>query len=81
MNILVFNCGSSSQGFTVFHRNEHADPDVLISGKARNVATKTKAAAVLEWVVDDVTNKIETDLSSHAIAAEKIIGILKDLCL
>lgn len=78
MNILVFNCGSSSQGFTVFHRNEHADPDVLISGKARNVATKTKAGGVLEWVVDGVTNGIETDLSSHAIAAEKIIGILKD---
>ena len=36
MNILVFNCGSSSQGFTVFHRNEKSDPDILIFGTLPN---------------------------------------------
>lgn len=76
MNILVFNCGSSSQGFTVFHRNEKSDPDILIFGKARNVAAKTKASAFLEWELDGSVQKMETDLSDHRIAAEKIIGVL-----
>lgn len=78
MNILVLNCGSSSQGFTVFHGNGSADPDVLISGKARNVATETKAAAVLEWTINGAAQRRETALPSHAIAAERIIEVLKE---
>ena len=78
MNLLVFNCGSSSQGFTVFHRNENGEPDIPAHGKARNVATKTKAAAVLEWTIDGVKGSQSGDFSSHRLAAEAILDVLKE---
>ncbi len=78
MNLLVFNCGSSSQGFTVFHQNENGEPDIPAHGKARNVATKTKAAAVLEWTIDGVKGSRDGDFSSHRLAAEAILAVLKE---
>ena len=78
MNLLVFNCGSSSQGFTVFHQNENGEPDIPAHGKARNVATKTKAAAVLEWTIDGVKGSQPGDFSSHRLAAEAILAVLKE---
>lgn len=76
MNLLVFNCGSSSQGFTVFHQNETGEPDIPAFGKARNVATRTKAAAVLEWTINGVPGMTESDFSTHRLAAEKILEVL-----
>ena len=49
MNVLIFNCGSSSQGFKVYRAGVGRPALVLIAGKARNVATKTQASAYLEW--------------------------------
>ena len=77
MNILVFNCGSSSQGFTVFHQNEDNVPDIPVFGKARNVATKTQAEAVLEWTIGGESGSLTADFSSHRLAAEKILEVLK----
>ena len=77
MNILVINCGSSSQGFTVFHQNEGGEPDIPAYGKAINVATLTKAAAKLDWTVNNISHSIEADFSTHRLAAEKIIEVLR----
>ena len=77
MNILIFNCGSSSQGFTVFHQNGGSEPDIAAFGKARNVATLTKSAACLDWTINDISGSIEADFSTHRLAAEKILEVLQ----
>ncbi len=78
MDLLVFNCGSSSQSFTVFRSNGTSAPEIPAHGKARNVATLTKADAVLEWAVGETSGKITADLSSHRAAAELILSVLKE---
>lgn len=78
MNVLIFNCGSSSQGFTVFHKNENGDVSIASYGKARNVATQTLSSGVLEWSVNGVAGKIETDFPTHRLAAERILAILSE---
>ncbi len=77
MNLLIFNCGSSSQGFTVFHSGGTGEPEIPAYGKARNVATKTREEAVLEWTVNGETGRETADFSTHRLAAEKIIETLK----
>jgi acetate kinase len=78
MNILIFNCGSSSQGFKVYQTTENGQAQVLASGKARNVATKTRAAAVIDWMIHGKPGFRSADLSSHRLAAENIITILEE---
>jgi acetate kinase len=78
MNILIFNCGSSSQGFKVYQTADHGQPQVYASGKARNVATKTKAEAVVDWNIKGVPGTRRTDLSSHRLAAQHIIALLQE---
>jgi len=78
MYILVLNSGSSSQGFKVYQIDENGKPSVVASGKAKNVATKTKAKAVIEWNILGESGSKNTDLSTHRFAALEIISILKD---
>ena len=78
MDILVFNCGSSSQGFTVFHETANSEPEIPAFGKARNVATKTQSAAVLEWTIEGIPGKKVCNLSSHRRAAEEILTVLSE---
>jgi acetate kinase len=78
MNILIFNCGSSSQGFKVYHRSEDGRYNVIASGKAKNVATRTKAHSVIDWEIRDKTGSRTTDLSSHRLAAQEILALLKE---
>nr|MCR4654863.1 hypothetical protein [Lachnospiraceae bacterium] len=78
MNLLIFNCGSSSQGFTVFRTDGVNEPAIPAFGKARNVATKTQAAAVLDWEIDGEKGSTNADFSSHRLAAEKILEVLKE---
>ena len=77
MDLLVFNCGSSSQGFTVFRSDGSGEPQVIASGKARNVAAKTKAASVLEWNIGREKGSLIADLSTHRLAAGLILSVLK----
>ena len=80
VNILVFNCGSSSQGFKVYRMDKYSqggpEPEAVITGKARSVATKTKTPAQLEWSGGKTSGKRELELSSHELAAEAIIAVL-----
>jgi acetate kinase len=78
MNVLIFNCGSSSQGFKVYQTAGEELPHVLVSGKARNVATKTMADAQIDWQVRGVPGTRKTDLPSHRVAAQQILAILKE---
>lgn len=78
MNVLIFNCGSSSQGFKVYQVSGVGEPVVIASGKAKNVATQTKAAPVINWTIQGKTGSLTTELPSHRLTAEKILAILKE---
>jgi acetate kinase len=78
MNILIINCGSSSQGFKVYEVSNDGKQVVIASGKAKNVATKTKTNAAIEWKIRGEAGSETADISTHRIAAQKIIAILKD---
>ena len=78
MNILIFNCGSSSQAFKVYRAARGAQAEVVASGKAKNVATKTRADAVVDWVIEGISGSKVTELSSHRLACREILAVLKD---
>ena len=78
MNVLIINCGSSSQAFSVYRVAAGHEPVVVLSGKARNVATATQQTPYVEWTWAGRTERRECDLSSHARAAEAILAIVQE---
>ena len=78
MNILVVNCGSSSLGFKVYQTNGSENSKLFLAGKARNVATQTKAEALIEWVQDGIKQERRCPLPSHQAAAHEMLVILKE---
>jgi acetate kinase len=78
MNLLIFNCGSSSQGFKVYQTAEGTEPAVIASGKARNVASQTRAEASIEWRIGTDSGVLTTDLPTQRRAAEIILALLKE---
>lgn len=78
VNILVINCGSSSLGFKVYRANHDGKCRVTAAGKARNVATQTKAAPVIEWLIGDNEGKRNCVLDSHRAATREILSLLKE---
>jgi acetate kinase len=77
MNILIFNCGSSSQSFKVYRAEGPAQPEVIASGKARNVATKTRAEPRIDWQIAGQAGSTSADLSTHRLAAQAALALLK----
>jgi len=78
MNVLIINCGSSSQAFSVYRTAAGREPVVLISGKARNVATTTQEAPYVQWTCAGQTETRECDLSTHGQAARAILAIVQE---
>lgn len=79
MNLLVFNCGSSSQAFSVFRLSDArtgCKRIKIISGKARNVATRTQQAGSLSWKLAEECGSEQHDFPTHTEAAECIIQLL-----
>lgn len=78
MNILIVNCGSSSLSFKVYQVFEDGNTSVTLKGKARNVATRTQAQPLIEWVRDDEKFQRVCELPSHQVAAREILSLLTD---
>ncbi len=80
MNILVFNCGSSSENFKILKQSGTGEVEVVMWGKAKNVATKTQAGSKIDWTISETKATVSKaiDLSSHRQAAREIISIIKD---
>jgi acetate kinase len=78
MNILIVNCGSSSQGFKVYQTSNNNEQTVIASGKAINVATKTRASSAIDWNIQGMAGSTTIDLPTHRLAAQKIIATLKE---
>lgn len=76
MNILVINCGSSSLGFKVYRVQPGFESIVIASGKARNVATQTRGAPLIEWRINGTLKSKFCDLPNHAVAGGEVLSIL-----
>jgi len=78
VNILVVNCGSSSLGFKVYKTMGSDGWNMIIAGKARNVATQTQAQPRIAWSQDGSEQVRECPLPTHQAAAREMLGILKE---
>ena len=78
VNMLVFNCGSSSLTFKVFAARSQADLRTVVSGKAHRVGVKGTQPSFLELRSGEKSERVETPLRTHAQAAslaiEKLAG-------
>jgi acetate kinase len=78
MDVLIINCGSSSQAFRVYRIAPRQEPTVLIAGKARHVATPTQETPFVEWTSAGQTKVRDCDLPTHAHAAGVILDIVQE---
>ena len=78
MNILIVNCGSSSLGFKVYRVSGNGTSSVILTGKARNVATSTLAHPLIEWTREDVKKQRSCELPSHSAAAREMLALLEE---
>lgn len=70
MNILIVNCGSSSQNFRIYQIGQEKEPNILLNGKARNVATKTEESSRIDYFLGGENKSLEMPLPSHRAVAE-----------
>jgi len=73
VNILVFNCGSSSLTFKVFAASSEADARAVFAGKAHRVGVKGSAPSFLEYHGGPRNERVETPLGSHGQAAALVV--------
>jgi acetate kinase len=76
VNILVFNCGSSSLTFKVFNAGSEADARAVFAGKAHRVGVKGSQPSFLEYHAGARNERVETPLDTHGQAAELVVGKL-----
>ncbi|MCX5714485.1 MAG: acetate/propionate family kinase [Candidatus Omnitrophica bacterium] len=73
MNILVFNCGSSSLTYKLFEVEGARDAKVILSGKAHRVGVKGKEPSFIEHYFQKQVHKDTTSIRSHNQAAVLIL--------
>lgn len=78
MNILVFNCGSSSLTYKVFGITSSKDPEEIISGKAHRVGVKGKEPSFIEHRFYGNISKNITPIGNHNQAAILILKYLNE---
>ena len=78
MNILVFNCGSSSLNYKLYQTEINENQIVLASGKAHRVNVKGTQPAFIEHHWNNENKNIKLPLPDHAHAARAILKNLKD---
>ena len=76
MNILVFNCGSSSQNYKLY-RVSAKNLDLICKGKAHRVGVIGKEPSFIEHTWDGVTERLEQPLPDHATAARLVLDFLQ----
>ncbi|MEA5078113.1 MAG: acetate/propionate family kinase [Anaerolineaceae bacterium] len=75
MNILVFNCGSSSQNYKLY-RSKGSSLELLCKGKAHRVGVKGIEPSFIEHHWSDQTIKEVVPLPDHRTAAHLILNFL-----
>lgn len=74
MNILVFNCGSSSLKYRLIGMPQEAE---LVSGEAQRVGSPTAQPARIVQREDGSETTHTVDMPNHDVAFEKIMGLLQ----
>ena len=78
MNILVFNCGSSSLTYKLFGIKELKGAEVILSGKAHRVGVKGKEPSFIEHRFQTKVQKDITPIKNHNQAATLILRYLNE---
>ncbi|HOV06961.1 MAG TPA: acetate/propionate family kinase [Anaerolineaceae bacterium] len=78
MNILIINCGSSSLAFKVFRVEKGEEAELILNGKARNVATRTQAQPEITWTFNKGQFTRKCSLPTHREAAEEMWTVLRE---
>ncbi|HEY9166591.1 MAG TPA: acetate/propionate family kinase [Candidatus Kryptonia bacterium] len=78
LNILVFNCGSSSLTYKLFKVRSPGKREVLLAGKAHRVHVKGTEPSYLTFDFGGEEIKKVVPLDSHAAAASLVLDFLKD---
>jgi acetate kinase len=78
MNILVFNCGSSSQSARLYQTDGKNEPVVAANFKATAVNTLTSAEPKLVWQVLGMGGTNKANKITHRQVAKKILKILAE---
>jgi acetate kinase len=79
LNILTFNCGSSSLTFRVFSVDQVENIRVVLSGKAHRVGVKGSKPSSIEYDRGASRESIETPLDDHGQAAVLVLDKLGEL--
>lgn len=77
MNILVFNCGSSSQNYKLY-RASGSNLDVLCKGKAHRVGVKSSEPSFIEHTLNNKVTRLTLPIPDHATAANLILDFLRE---
>ena len=77
MNVLVFNCGSSSLTFKVFTAAAGGEIKTVLTGKAHRVGVKGTQPSYIEYQQGSDCEKSKVQLQSHDVAAFLTINALK----
>ncbi len=79
MNVLIFNCGSSSQSARLYQiNNNYAEPLVIANFKATAVDTPSSAEPKLTWQVNEKNGVNKASSITHKQVAKKVIQILQE---
>ena len=78
MNILVFNCGSSSLTYKVFCATSPDDTKEIVSGKAHRVGVKGKDPSFIEHRFQDIVRKDTAPIRNHDQAAIMVLQYLNE---
>ena len=76
MNILVFNCGSSSQNYKLYH-SKSSNLEVLCKGKAHRVGVKSNEPSFIEHTLNNKVTRLTLPIPDHATAANLILDFLQ----
>lgn len=75
MNILIFNCGSSSLKYRLISIPEEKE---ILSGEAQRIGPKTSEPARIIHRYNDKEEKITAEMKDHKNAFEKILNIINN---
>ncbi len=78
MNILVFNCGSSSVSYKVFKVTDLDKFDVIIAGKAHRVGVTGSEPSFIEHEYKEIIHKDVLPITSYGQAAKLILKFIKE---
>jgi acetate kinase len=77
MQILVFNCGSSSQNYCLYRYNPNSI-EVICKGKAHRVGVKGSEPSFIEHKYAGETTRLSLPIPDHPTAAHLILDFLHD---